>query len=92
MTKFETGKTYKTTLATSHDTTLYFTVVKRTAQTVTLRGAVEAGEDGVKTYRISKKLSEYLGTEVIKPWGDYSMAPSLKADRVHTVSYDTSLN
>lgn len=92
MTKFETGKTYKTTLATSHDTTLYFTVVKRTAQTVTLRGTVEAGEDGVRTYRISKKLSEHIGAEVIKPWGDYSMAPILKACEVHTMGFNTALN
>jgi hypothetical protein len=35
----------------------------------------------VKTCRISKKSSEYCGCEIIHPMGNYSMAPSLWADR-----------
>ena len=37
---------------------------------------------GVKTLRINKKLSGYIGAEAVKPWGAYSMAPTLSADRV----------
>jgi hypothetical protein len=29
---------------------------------------------------INKKMSEYLGVEVVKPLGSYSMAPILKAE------------
>lgn len=77
MKKFEVGETYSMRSACMHDCIWTYTVTKRTAQTVTIT-------DGkiTKTCRISKKASEWHNVETIYPLGQYSMAPSLTADRV----------
>lgn len=71
MTKFETGKTYKTSSIGDHDCIISVTIEKRTAKTVTAKIREE-----IKTFRIG----EYDGAEFIKPWGSYSMAPMITAN------------
>ena len=75
--KFEVGKTYYTRSICNHDCIIRGKVLKRTAATVTMETCF-----GVKTLRISKGLTELHGAEAVKPWGSYSMAPTLTADRV----------
>lgn len=78
MKKFEVGKTYYTQSICDSDCVITGKVLKRTAQTVTM----EVRGRGVKTLRISKGLSDMLCAEAVKPWGAYSMAPTLSADRM----------
>lgn len=68
--KFEAGKTYQTRSACDAECIIRATIAKRTAKTVT----TTAG----KTFRVS----EYQGVEQFKPWGTFSMAPTISADRV----------
>ena len=75
---FEVGKTYYTRSICNHDCVITGKVLRRTAATVTM----EVRGEGVKTLRISKGLSAMCGAEAVKPWGSYSMAPTLTADRV----------
>ena len=77
MKKFEIGQTYSMRSACMHDCTWEYTVTKRTAQTITITDGKET-----KTCRISKASTQYRGAETIYPLGQYSMAPSLSADRV----------
>lgn len=67
--KFEAGKTYQTRSACDHDCIIRVTVAKRTAKTVTTPVGT--------TFRVS----EYQGVEQFRPWGNYSMAPIISADR-----------
>ena len=73
MRQFEIGKTYSMRSICDHECIWSYTVVARTAKTVTLT-------DGKKTQkcRISK-VSEFHGAETVHPLGQYSMAPSLIA-------------
>lgn len=77
MKKFEIGTTYSMRSACDHDCMWTYTVTARTAQTITLT-------DGKATQkcRISKIASEFRGAETIYPLGQYSMAPSLSADKI----------
>ena len=75
MKKFEIGKTYTMRSACDHNCIWSYTVIDRTAATIT--AADDKGE--VKKYRISKKLSEYRNAETVKPLGNYSMSPMLTA-------------
>jgi hypothetical protein len=77
MIQFEVGKSYSMRSACMHDCIWTYKVVNRTASTVTIM-------DGEKFQRcrISKKISEYIGAETIFPLGQYSMAPTLSADKV----------
>lgn len=77
-TKFEVGKTYATTSICDNNCVIKGKVLKRTAATVTMD---LGGDRGVVTLRISKGLSEFWGCEAVKPWGRYSMSPTLTADR-----------
>jgi hypothetical protein len=71
MTKtFEAGKTYFTRSACDHDCIIRVSVKSRTAKTIKTA-------DG-KTFRVYV----YNGVEQVKPWGSYSMAPIVGADRV----------
>lgn len=71
MNTFQVGKTYATRSACDHECVILVAVAKRTAKTIT----TAAG----KVLRIS----EYQGVEQVKPWGTYSMAPIVGADRLH---------
>lgn len=74
MRKFETGKTY--THGWIGDSNLFttWTVLKRTAQTVTITDGKET-----KTCKIIKGLSEIRNAESVYPFGKYSMSPILSA-------------
>ncbi len=74
MKKFEIGKTYSMRSICDHNCIWTYTVVARTAKTITI-------SDGEKTFkcRVIQKASEYRGAETIYPLGQYSMAPSLTA-------------
>lgn len=67
--KFEAGKTYQTRSICDADMKITATIARRTAKTVTTTEG--------KTFRVS----EYQGVEQFKPWGSYSMAPILSADK-----------
>ena len=75
MTKFQSGKTYVTRSIGDHDCIVSIVVMSRTDKTIQA-----ATDRGVKTLRIR----EFEGVEEVKPWGNYSMAPIVSADRVAT--------
>lgn len=71
---FEAGKSYFGRFITDYDTTFSFTVERRTAKFVWLKGS-----DG----KVKKRgVRIYSGVESCLPFGDYSMAPSISADRL----------
>lgn len=74
MRKFEIGKQYNMSSACDHECVWSYTVVDRTAATITIT-------DGDKTQkcRVSKQVSEWNDAETIYPLGKYSMCPSLRA-------------
>ena len=76
--KFEIGKTYITRSICDSDCVITGKVVRRTAQTVTM--IMRDGQ--TKTLRVVKGLSDFIGAEAVKPWGTFSMAPTLSAERV----------
>lgn len=67
MKRFETGKTYKTVNMGN------FTVISRTAKTITVLD--------INDKPITRRIYIYEGSECVKPLGNYSMAPVLRADR-----------
>lgn len=73
-TKFIVGRKYYMRSACNYDCMWKYTVVDRTAKTVTLE------DDNGKM--IKCRLSEYDGAERCKPLGSYSMAPVLRADKL----------
>ena len=77
MKKFEIGKTYACSSICDHECVWTFTVIRRTAKTVTFRD--ERGEE--KTCRISADTSAYRNAETVFPLGRYSMAPMLDANK-----------
>lgn len=76
MKTFEIGETYNMRSPGMHDCIWSYTVTKRTAQTVTITDGKE-----IKTCRISKTYSQHRNAETIFPLGQYSLCPSLSADR-----------
>jgi hypothetical protein len=70
MKTFEAGKTYWTRSIVDADHIIRETVVSRTAKTVKTASG--------KTFRVA----EFNGVEFFKPWGNYSMAPRISADKV----------
>jgi hypothetical protein len=74
MKKFEIGKTYTHGWIGDSDLFTDWTVLKRTAQTITITRGRET-----KTCRIIKALSEMEGAECVYPFGKYSMCPTLRA-------------
>lgn len=71
-TQFQVGKTYAARSICDYDTILSFTILGRTAKTVTT-------QVGGKTVR--RGLSIYDGREQFKPYGTYSMCAIISADR-----------
>ena len=76
MLKFEVSRTYATRSICNSECVFCYTVLKRTAATVT----VVDNHGDHKTCRINKKYSEYNNAETILPEGNYSMCPILSAD------------
>jgi len=68
--QFEAGKTYSTRSVCDHNCIISVKVVGRTAKTIKT--------DKGKTLRVYV----YEGVERVKPWGSYSMAPIVSADKV----------
>lgn len=75
MKKFEVGKSYTHGYIGDHDLFTTWTVLKRTAQTVTIT-------DGkvTKTKKIIKGLSEMRNAESVYPDGEYAKCPVLSAE------------
>lgn len=76
MKKFEVGTTYSMRSACDHNCVWTYTVAARTAQTITITDGKK-----VQKCRISKAISEFRGAETVYPFGQYSMAPTLSADK-----------
>lgn len=76
MKKFEIGKEYSMSSPCDQNCIWTYTVIARTAQTITL-------SDGEKTKkcRIHKMYSEYNKTETVFPLGQYAMCPILTAEK-----------
>lgn len=74
MKQFEVGKRYSMTSVCDHNCVWTYTVISRTANTVTITDGRET-----MTRRIVKGLSEYRGAETVRPLGNYSMCPLLSA-------------
>ncbi len=70
MVKFELGKTYYTRSVADYDTIVRVTVAKRTDKTI-----VTAAGDRLK-------IKVWDDVEQVKPWGSFSMAPIVSADRL----------
>jgi hypothetical protein len=70
--KFETSKTYETRSICDHNCIFKMEVIKRTAKTLTIRIQNE-----IKRVRIYI----YENSESVKPLGNYSMAPIMRAER-----------
>lgn len=73
MATFETGKTYWTRSVCDYDCIISITVIKRTAKTITVKIMGE-----IKSLRVK----ESSGVEWVRPWGSFSMAPSIHADKM----------
>lgn len=69
MSRFEIGVTYVGRFITDADSRIELTVAKRTEKSIVTTGG--------KTLRIK----EWDGVEFVMPFGRYSMAPSIHADR-----------
>lgn len=69
--QFEIGKTYATRSVCDHDTWFSFTILDRTAKTVTIN---------VNGKTVKRGLSLYDGVEQFKPYGSYSMCAIIGAD------------
>lgn len=74
MKQFEVGKSYSMRSICDHECVWTYTVIARTAQTITITDGEE-----VKRCRVVKKISEWSDQETIFPFGQYSMAPRLRA-------------
>ena len=68
--KFNVGQTYSVRFMSDSDSVAHFTIVKRTAKTVTF-----ARPNGTLTRRIS----EWCGVEQFRPFGSYSMCMLIDA-------------
>lgn len=74
MNTFEINKTYSMRSICDHECVWTYTVVARTATTITITDGKET-----KKCRINKAYSEYRNAETIFPLGRYSMCPILSA-------------
>lgn len=73
MKTFETGKAYVHGWIGDSELFTTWTVLTRTAKTVTIT-------DGYETRKC--RIFEYDGTECVRPFGTYSMCPTLRAEKV----------
>lgn len=73
MTQFETGKTYTMRFIGDSDLKVPVEILKRTKKFVTIKISNEAP--------VRVGVYEYDGSEKARPYGTYSMCPSISADR-----------
>lgn len=69
--QFEVGQEYMGRFASDYDSKAYFTILARTAKTITTT---------VRGKEVRRGLSIYNGVEQFKPFGSYSMAMVIGAD------------
>ena len=74
---FQVGKTYAMRSVCDHNARWNFKVASRTAKSVTV---VPMNEVGAKPKTLRIKV--WSDVETVKPFGSYSMAPQLSADRL----------
>lgn len=74
MNTFQIGRTYSTRSACDHDCVFSFTILARTAKTVTIKI-----HDKIKR----RGLRVHGDTEYFNPFGSYSMAPVIGATDHH---------
>lgn len=81
MATFKTNKTYYLRSICDYNCVCIYTVIKRTAKTITVQQIGESGEKvgAPETFRV--KTDTFNGSEYVRPWGSYSMCPTLSADR-----------
>jgi len=72
VTQFQVGRTYQTRSICDHDCIITATIVSRTAKRLTADT-----QRGRKVFGIG----QYDGVEFIRPWGNYSMSPIIRADK-----------
>ena len=72
MNTFKVGHTYQTRSACDHECIFSFTILSRTAKQVTTQ---------VHGKTVKRGLSLWNGVETFKPFGNYSMAAIISADR-----------
>ena len=75
MKQFEIGKSYTMRSLGDRGCTWTYTIINRTAQTITITDGKE-----IRKCKVSKRASEVFGCEVVYPTGQYSMCPALKAE------------
>ena len=71
MKKFEAGKTYLGRSPGDYNCVITVKVVKRTAKTI----VTDEGK------RLKVHTSRYDGEEYVMPWGSYSLAPCISAEK-----------
>lgn len=76
MKTFEIGKTYTHGWIGDSDLFTSWTVIARTAKTITIKCI---GTNEVKKCRVIKYLTEINNAETLMPFGNYSMCPLLEA-------------
>lgn len=74
---FQAGKTYSGRFIGDADAVFQVKIIKRTAKFVTINNPTEPG--AVKRCGI---LCDHEGSEYIRPFGSYSMAPCCKASHL----------
>lgn len=72
ITAFQVGETYATRSICDHDCIHRFTILARTAKSVTVKVHGEQVRRGIQVYE---------GTEQFKPFGTYSMCAIIGADK-----------
>lgn len=89
MIAFEVGKTYYLRSICDYNCVCRYKVIKRTAQTITVQ-EVDCDnhpyDDGPRVIRLCKGY--YNDREVARPWGNYSMAPLLTADKIYKGAFE----
>lgn len=75
---FEPGKTYTTRSTCNHDCVIAVRIISRTAKSVVMVELIN-GKPHDEPKR--KKIYTDQGREYIMPWGQFSMAPCLYAER-----------
>lgn len=74
-TKFQTGSTYEHGWINDADSSTQWVIVRRTASTVWARQPNSTGNGAAFRVKVNAD-----GCEFIKPFGSYSMSPTLRAE------------
>ena len=78
--RFVVGKTYAVSSVYDHNCKWYFTIIARTAKTVTIACDDFPISKGGKVSRINADYTAHRNAETVFPFGRYSMCPILSAD------------